>query len=93
MVFLALRPGTFIWLESGPHMACPVLNSPIVTALAFVPITPAGTGIQEFGIVGILDSCIHKPHLRIITATRSHRRIRRFARGLLLLRIWQACRK
>jgi hypothetical protein len=30
------------------------LIHPLVTALAFVPITPAGAGIQEFGIVGIL---------------------------------------
>lgn len=30
------------------------LIHPLVTALAFVPITPAGAGVQEFGIVGIL---------------------------------------
>jgi uncharacterized protein (TIRG00374 family) len=30
------------------------LIHPLVTALAFVPITPAGVGVQEFGIVGIL---------------------------------------
>lgn len=30
------------------------LIHPLVTALAFVPITPAGLGVQEFGIVGIL---------------------------------------
>jgi uncharacterized protein (TIRG00374 family) len=29
------------------------LIQPLVTALAFVPITPAGAGIQEFGIIGI----------------------------------------
>ncbi len=29
------------------------LIHPLVTALAFVPITPAGIGVQEFGIVGI----------------------------------------
>jgi uncharacterized protein (TIRG00374 family) len=29
------------------------LIHPLVTALAFVPITPAGAGIQEFGIIGI----------------------------------------
>lgn len=28
---------------------------PLVTALAFVPITPAGAGIQEFGIVGVFS--------------------------------------
>jgi len=31
------------------------LIHPLVTALAFVPITPAGAGIQEFGIVGIFS--------------------------------------
>jgi uncharacterized protein (TIRG00374 family) len=30
------------------------LIHPLVTALAFVPITPAGAGVQEFGIVGIM---------------------------------------
>jgi glycosyltransferase 2 family protein len=30
------------------------LIHPLVTALGFVPITPAGMGIQEFGIVGIM---------------------------------------
>jgi glycosyltransferase 2 family protein len=30
------------------------LIRPLVTALAFVPITPAGAGVQEFGIIGIL---------------------------------------
>ncbi len=30
------------------------LIHPLVTALAFVPITPAGAGVQEFGITGIL---------------------------------------
>ena len=29
------------------------LIHPLVTALAFIPITPAGIGVQEFGIVGI----------------------------------------
>jgi len=29
------------------------LIHPLVTALGFVPITPAGAGVQEFGIVGI----------------------------------------
>jgi uncharacterized protein (TIRG00374 family) len=30
-----------------------LLIHPLVTALAFVPITPAGVGVQEFGILGI----------------------------------------
>ncbi len=29
------------------------LIHPLVTALAFVPVTPAGIGVQEFGIIGI----------------------------------------
>ena len=29
------------------------LIHPLVTALAFVPVTPAGVGVQEFGIIGI----------------------------------------
>jgi uncharacterized protein (TIRG00374 family) len=31
---------------------------PLVTALGFVPITPAGAGFQEFGIVGIFTNLI-----------------------------------
>jgi uncharacterized protein (TIRG00374 family) len=34
------------------------LIHPLVTALGFVPITPAGAGIQEFGIVGIFTNLI-----------------------------------
>jgi uncharacterized membrane protein YbhN (UPF0104 family) len=30
------------------------LIHPLVTALGFVPITPAGFGVQEFGIVAVL---------------------------------------
>jgi glycosyltransferase 2 family protein len=37
------------------------LIHPLVTALAFVPITPAGAGIQEFGIVGILTLLFTAP--------------------------------
>lgn len=53
------------------------LIHPIVTALAFVPITPAGIGVQEFGIIGIL-SLIGIP---IGTATA----FAIIARGLLIL--------
>jgi uncharacterized protein (TIRG00374 family) len=34
------------------------LIHPLVTALGFVPITPAGAGVQEFGIVGIFTYLI-----------------------------------
>jgi uncharacterized protein (TIRG00374 family) len=44
---LALGLGNVPWIAF-------FLIHPLVTALAFVPITPAGIGIQEFGIVGIL---------------------------------------
>ena len=37
------------------------LIHPLVTALAFVPITPAGAGVQEFGIVGIFGLIIVDP--------------------------------
>jgi uncharacterized protein (TIRG00374 family) len=30
------------------------LIHPLVTALAFVPITPGGIGVQEFGVIGVL---------------------------------------
>ncbi len=33
----------------------------MVTALAFVPITPAGAGVQEFGIIGILGLLLVNP--------------------------------
>jgi hypothetical protein len=32
-----------------------------VTALAFVPITPAGIGVQEFGIIGIFGLILNSP--------------------------------
>ncbi len=37
------------------------LIHPLVTALAFVPLTPAGAGIQEFGIVGIFTLLFSVP--------------------------------
>ncbi len=37
------------------------LIHPLVTALAFVPITPAGAGVQEFGIVGIMSLLFVNP--------------------------------
>ncbi len=57
------------------------LIHPLVTALAFVPITPAGAGVQEFGIVGIFgpSCCLTKRrHFR------RYRRIRVLARGMLI---------
>jgi uncharacterized protein (TIRG00374 family) len=37
------------------------LIHPLVTALAFVPITPAGAGVQEFGIIGIFTILLGVP--------------------------------
>jgi len=37
------------------------LIHPLVTALGFVPITPAGAGVQEFGIVGIFTLLFAAP--------------------------------
>jgi uncharacterized protein (TIRG00374 family) len=35
------------------------LMHPLITALGFVPITPAGAGVQEFGIVGIFGLLVN----------------------------------
>jgi uncharacterized protein (TIRG00374 family) len=37
------------------------LIHPLVTALAFVPITPAGAGVQEFGIIGVFGLILNVP--------------------------------
>ncbi len=53
------------------------LIHPLVTALAFIPITPAGIGVQEFGIVGILGLLSVPAALAGVFAL--------LARGLLIL--------
>jgi uncharacterized protein (TIRG00374 family) len=53
LVFPGLNP-VMTWLAL-------FLIHPLVTALGFVPITPAGMGVQEFGIVGILGLIIIDP--------------------------------
>jgi uncharacterized protein (TIRG00374 family) len=53
------------------------LIHPLVTALAFVPITPAGAGVQEFGIIGIFSLLGVAPGTAIVFAL--------LARGLLIL--------
>jgi uncharacterized protein (TIRG00374 family) len=56
------------------------LIHPLVTALGFVPITPAGAGVQEFGIVGIFGLLISDPAMAgAITA------FALLARGLLII--------
>jgi len=58
------------------------LIHPLVTALAFVPITPAGTGIQEFGIVGILSLLFISPSTELLGAIGAFAIL---ARGLLII--------
>ncbi len=58
------------------------LIHPLVTALAFVPITPAGAGIQEFGIVGILSLLFVSPSPEIVGAIGAFAVL---ARGLLII--------
>ena len=52
--FLGLALGITLNSNLGIAWLAFFLIHPLVTALAFVPITPAGAGFQEFGIVGIL---------------------------------------
>lgn len=58
------------------------LLHPLVTALAFIPITPAGMGVQEFGIVGILQLLFLNPTTETIGAIGAFAVI---ARGLLII--------
>ncbi len=58
------------------------LIHPLVTALAFVPITPAGAGVQEFGIVGILTLLFVAPSDATVGAILAFAIL---ARGLLII--------
>jgi uncharacterized protein (TIRG00374 family) len=58
------------------------LIHPLVTALAFVPITPAGAGVQEFGIVGIMTLLFVNPSPQIIGTIGAFAVL---ARGLLII--------
>ena len=55
----------FEWWFLGLALGIPIpwigffLLHPLVTALGFVPITPAGAGVQEFGIVGIFGLLVN----------------------------------
>jgi uncharacterized protein (TIRG00374 family) len=58
------------------------LIHPLVTALAFVPITPAGIGVQEFGIIGIFGLVLDVPaHPALIPVIATFALL---ARGLLI---------
>jgi uncharacterized membrane protein YbhN (UPF0104 family) len=59
------------------------LIHPLVTALGFVPITPAGAGVQEFGIVGIFALFFALPLSPEIKATITAFAL--LARGLLVI--------
>jgi glycosyltransferase 2 family protein len=59
------------------------LIHPLVTALGFVPITPAGMGIQEFGIVGIMALMFAFPFAEGTLASIGAFAI--LARGLLII--------
>ncbi len=58
------------------------LIHPLVTALAFVPITPAGAGVQEFGIVGIMTLLFVNPSAATLGAIGAFAIL---ARGLLIV--------
>jgi uncharacterized protein (TIRG00374 family) len=58
------------------------LIHPLVTALAFVPITPAGAGVQEFGIVGIMSLLFVNPSPATLGAIGAFAVL---ARGLLVV--------
>jgi uncharacterized protein (TIRG00374 family) len=58
------------------------LIHPLVTALAFVPITPAGIGVQEFGIIGIFGLVTNVPaHPELVAPIAAFALL---ARGLLI---------
>ena len=58
------------------------LIHPLVTALAFVPITPAGIGVQEFGIIGIFGLLLNVPaHPELVAPIAAFALL---ARGLLI---------
>ncbi|MCW4018204.1 MAG: flippase-like domain-containing protein [Candidatus Bathyarchaeota archaeon] len=59
--FLALALGISLGLSPFLTWLAFFLIHPLVTALGFVPITPAGAGVQEFGIVAILGLLVVDP--------------------------------
>ncbi|MCW3994837.1 MAG: flippase-like domain-containing protein [Candidatus Bathyarchaeota archaeon] len=78
--FLALALG----ITQIPWMWLAVfLIHPLVTALAFVPITPAGAGVQEFGIIGIFGLLLNVPaHPEMVAPIAAFAIL---ARGLLII--------
>ena len=83
--FLALAIGLSLGLSPIFTWLALFLIHPLVTALAFVPITPAGMGVQEFGIVGIIGLLVFNPALGAITVTGTIAAFALLARGLLVV--------
>jgi hypothetical protein len=73
--------GTALGITQIPWIGYFLIH-PLVTALAFVPITPAGAGVQEFGIVGIFTLLFTNPSPEIIGAIGAFAVL---ARGLLII--------
>jgi glycosyltransferase 2 family protein len=78
--FLAIALGLSLGLSPVMTWLAFFLIHPLVTALAFVPITPAGMGVQEFGIVGILGLIVTEPAMAGVIGAFAI-----LARGLLII--------
>jgi uncharacterized protein (TIRG00374 family) len=78
--FLSLALGITLGLSPALTWLAFFLIHPLVTALGFVPITPAGAGVQEFGIVGILGLIVIDPAMAGAIAAFAI-----LARGLLVI--------
>ena len=74
--------GLALGLTQIPWIAYFLIH-PLVTALAFVPITPAGAGVQEFGIIGIFGLLLNVPaHPELVAPIAAFALL---ARGLLIV--------
>jgi hypothetical protein len=81
--FLSLALGLTFGLSPVLTWLALFLIHPLVTALGFVPITPAGAGVQEFGIIGIFSLFFVAPISPEIIAAIGAFAI--LARGLLVI--------
>ncbi len=81
--FLGLALGINLGLSPALTWLAFFLIHPLVTALGFVPITPAGAGVQEFGIVGIFTLLFAAPLPEVTKAAIVSFAI--LARGLLII--------
>jgi glycosyltransferase 2 family protein len=79
-LFLALALGLSLGLSPALTWLAFFLIHPLVTALAFIPITPDGMGVQEFGIVGILGLIVIDPAMAGVIGAFAI-----LARGLLII--------